>query len=304
MREKIVAYGEAQSDSCKGKNPIDIVMGMDETFYEVPILVAMDLPSGFIFTEVKCDFSDLRSVNRTYDTWWVGVAARRVQVSKWFNTDCSDGKPAQWNCRIMVSDGAQALIKLAVSGLGCLPIPDLFHLERALSKSIGTSLARQRKQLQHQEHKLQEQVKTNSSLDITVQLQDLQTQLQILESDQQDYQESLHSLSQMIHPFSIKTGESQLGLELSAILQVPLATLIQLGQIYAHTSSQAALARWQKLIPSLAQLLHAWWIWVMESLNAETQEPETQNWVLTYLLPWIYWHQNSRKNPYFSTTPS
>lgn len=275
MREKIVAYGEAQSESFQGKNPISIVMGMDETFYEVPILVAMELASGFIFTEVKCE-------DRTYATWW-------KQVSKWFNAE-------EFHCRVLVSDGAKALVKLAVSGLGCLSVPDLFHLERGLCKSMGTSLARQQMQLQKQEHTLQEQIKTNSSPEITTQLQDLQWQQQILETDHQDYQNSLHSLSQTIHPFCLKTGESQLGLELSANLQAPLATLTRLSQTYAQTTSQAALVRWQQQVPALSNLLHAWWIWVMESLSTQTQEPETQNWVLTHLLPWAYWHQQSEKN--------
>jgi len=40
-------------------------LGGDETFYGLPILVAMELASGFIFSEVECE-------NRTYQTWWAG----------------------------------------------------------------------------------------------------------------------------------------------------------------------------------------------------------------------------------------
>jgi len=47
-----------------------IWVGGDEP-YSLPILVAMELASGFIFSEVECE-------NRTYQTWW-------AQVSEWFN---------------------------------------------------------------------------------------------------------------------------------------------------------------------------------------------------------------------------
>jgi hypothetical protein len=274
MKEQIIAYGVAQSESCKGETPIDICVGTDETFFGLPILVAIELASGFIFTESKCD-------NRTYATWW-------EQVSGWFDRE-------HWNCRILVSDGAKALVKLAISGLGCPSVPDLFHLLYGLSKSLGTSLARQRIQLQKQEHILQEQVKVNSSPHITAQIQALQNQLLSLEVDHEDYQQSLHTLSQTIHPFSLKTGESQLGLELPANLQAPLATLTRLSQTYAQTTSQAALTRLQQQIPALKSALHAWWLWVMESLSTQTQDINTQDWVLTCLLPWVYWHQQTEK---------
>ncbi len=71
-------------------------MGSDETFFGLPILVAVELASGFIFSEAVCE-------NRTYETWW-------EQVSEWFNRE-------QWDCRGLVSDEAKALVKLALSGL-------------------------------------------------------------------------------------------------------------------------------------------------------------------------------------------
>jgi hypothetical protein len=274
MKEQIIAYGATQSESVQGENPISICLGSDETFFGLPILVAIELASGFIFTETKCE-------NRTYATWW-------EQISGWFNSE-------KWNCRVLVSDGAKALVKLAVSGLGCPSVPDIFHLLYGLSKSMGTSLARQRVQLQKQEHTLQEQFKIHPSPEITAHIQDLQTQQQTLENDHQDYQESLHTLSQTIHPFSLTTGESQLGLELAAKLQAPLITLTRLSQTYAQTTSQAALTRWQQQIPALTKALHAWWLWVMESLSAQTQDSNTQDWVLTCLLPWVYWHQQTEK---------
>lgn len=124
-------------------------MGADETFYGLPILVAIELVSGFIFSEAECE-------NRTYETWW-------EQVRGWFH-------PEQWDCRYLVSDGAKALVKLALSGLGCASVPDVFHLLYALSKSLGTAIARQKVQLQKQKQSLQQKLKEDSSAAIEIQI--------------------------------------------------------------------------------------------------------------------------------------
>jgi hypothetical protein len=170
-------------------------------YYGLPILVAIELVSGFIFSEAECE-------NRTYETW-------SKQVRGWFN-------PEKWDCRHLVSDGAKALVKLALSGLDCPSVPDVFHLLYALSKSIGTAIARQKVQLQKQQHSLQQKLKEGSSAAIEIQIIALQSQQETLERDHQDYQRSLYALSQAIHPFHINTCEPQLGLELPKHLQIPL----------------------------------------------------------------------------------
>ena len=278
VKEHIVAYGAAQSESCQSTSPIGICVGADETFYGLPILVAIELASGFIFSEAECE-------NRTYATWW-------QQVSGWFERE-------QWDCRFLVSDGAKALVKLALSGLGCPSIPDVFHLLHGLSKNMGTAIARGRVQVQNQQHTLQARQSglpsSESTAEVAAQIALLHSQQQTLETDHQDYQQSLHALSQAIHPFHLSTGESQLALELPATLQAPLNTLARLSQTYAPTHSQAALAQWQRQIPALSSALHAWWQWVVESLSTHCQNLDTQHWVLTNLLPWVYWHQQAQK---------
>lgn len=276
VKEQIIAYGQAQAEASHCSQPIGICVGADETFYGLPILVAIELASGFIFSEVECS-------NRTYATWW-------EQVSGWFNRE-------QWECRCLVSDGAKALVKLALSGLGCPSLPDVFHLLSALSKSMGSAIARQRIRLQNQQQALQAKLNADSSPEsfskVQAQITALQAQQQMLETDHQDDQQSLHALSQAIHPFHLNTCESQFGLELPTVLQVPLQRLADLSLTYAPTQSQAALDRWQRQIPDLSRTLHAWWEWVIQAKSAQTQDPDIQNWVLSALLPWVYWHQQT-----------
>ena len=56
-----------------------------------------------------------------------------------------------------------------------------------------------------------------------------------------------------------------------------------------------AIDTFQQQIPSLAQGIHAWWQWVSAALSAKTEQLEIQQWVLTVLLPWSYWHQQADK---------
>ncbi|MEI6330972.1 MAG: hypothetical protein WCP16_17155 [Pseudanabaena sp. ELA645] len=170
-------------------------------------------------------------------------------------------------CHFMVSDGAKALVKLALSGLDCRHVPDLFHLLRAFSKSMGTAIAVQRARL----HKQQISDASESVQEL------IATQLRQVETDHQDYQQSLHALSQALHPFHINTGESQMEHELQSHLQPHLLTLERLSTIYAPTKSISVLASWKRQIPAMSGVIHAWWQWVLQSLSAQSLEPETRN---------------------------
>jgi hypothetical protein len=270
LKAKIIEYEQAQSLANQQEQPIAICIGADETFFGLPILVAIELASGFIFSEVECK-------NRTYETWW-------EQISTWFNKE-------QWQCRFMVSDGAKALVKLSLSGLKCPNIPDLFHLLREFSKSMGSAIALQQARLQ----KEQVALATQSSPASKALLVELQKQQSQVETDHKDYQESLHTISQSIHPFDINTGEAQIKMDLEDSLRPSVAVLERLSQSYAPTKSQAAVERWKKQIPILSGVIDAWWQWALEALSAETPEIALQNWVLNRLLPWVYWHQQTEK---------
>jgi hypothetical protein len=264
FKTEIIEYEQAQSAICEQKKPDGICVGTDETFFGLPILVAIELFSGFIFSEAVCE-------NRTYETWW-------KQVSSWFDKE-------KCNCHFMVSDGAKALVKLALSGLDCPHVPDLFHLLRALSKSLGAAIAVQQARL----HKQQPSDASESAQEI------IATQRLQVETDYQEYQQSLHGLSQALHPFHIDTGESQMEHELPSHLQPHLSTLERLATIYAPTKSISVLASWKRQIPAMSGLIHAWWEWVLQSLSAQALESETRNWVLDSLLPWVYWSQQTEK---------
>jgi hypothetical protein len=163
---------------------------------------------------------------------------------------------------------------------------------------MGSALARQRVQLQNQQQALQARLQATSSPKVISHVQAkitaLQAQQQMLEPDHQDYTLSLHALSQAIHPFHLNTGEPQLALELPA----RLSQLVHLRTAESHlcpnseSSCAPALAaadfRPGGDTPCLVAVGAA-------CPPAQTQDPDTQHWVLTALLPWVYWHQQTQR---------
>lgn len=99
----------------------DVTIGVDETFFEQMILVAMDLRSGFIFSE---DFVQ----NRDYGT----------------GANLTLSHEQTWKIRIrqVISDRSPTLIKLAEKGWKCLHLPDLFHATYEIVKALGLGLSR------------------------------------------------------------------------------------------------------------------------------------------------------------------
>ena len=278
VEEVIVAYEDSQSEQCQPDNQPGICLGGDETFFGLPILVLVELASGFIFTETECE-------NRQYATW-------RRQVEAWWDA-------SKWQCHFMVSDGARALVKLALSGLGTVSVADLFHAMRALARPIGSALGRQLAQVEKQLDTLQQQVNqakhTAKYQTLSGQLETLTQLYQQLENDQHTYHRALADISQAVHPFTLDTPQWQLFDALTTQLAAPLKTLSDLAKLYGGDKAQQAIDTFEAQIPQLANGIHAWWQWVMQALASETQETDVQNWVLTAVLPWVYWAQQTDK---------
>ncbi len=113
------------------------------------VLVLLDLASGYIFVETL-------ATNRRYDTWLQTVQAALgtgVQV------------------KYLVSDRAKALVKLALEGLDCPSIADLFHGLREISKHVGCQLGRQLHRVETQLTKVTSEIeqRTNAGKPTTVQ---------------------------------------------------------------------------------------------------------------------------------------
>jgi len=145
----------------------------------------------------------------------------------------------------MVSDGAKALIKLALSELGCPSVADLFHALRALSQPLGSGIGRHYSQLKKQQQKLSEQLLKTTSEAKRAELQGLLDKLalqqQCLQESLSTYHQALHAITLAIHPFNIITGDWQLWHELSTCLISPLEQLRSQAMRYGTEKAQAAI---------------------------------------------------------------
>lgn len=278
MRDGICAYEAAQKEACVLPPGSGICVGGDETFFGLPILVMMELSSGYLLTEVE-------QPNRRYETW-------KAAIEGWWSQ-------RGWKCRYMVSDAAKALIKLATDGLASVSVADLFHQLRALGNPIGRAIGRSKSKLNKEREALQAKLEKApdeaKQAQLTQSLGSLGQKLDALEADQKTYHQALQSLSLQIHPFELETQQWRMASELPGALAPELEKLSTLAQTYGTEKAHQAIATFTKQIPDLGIGLSAWWQWVHEALNAQTNSPEVKAWVLHSLLPWAYWQQQADK---------
>ena len=278
VNQTVIDYEGAQSEHCIPSEGQGICVGADETFFGLPVLVLLELSSGYIFVETECE-------NRTYATWI-------EQVNQWW-------QGSAWQCHYLVSDGARALVKLAVSGLGCLSVADLFHALRALGKPMGRSLGQQAATLKKQQDKLQQQLNKRREVEDKPALQSLvktnEAALQQVQQDEQTYHEALEQITQTIHPFTLDSLQWQTHRALLTHLAAPLQRLWELAPVYGEQQAQQAIDTFEAQITSFTQAIEAWQQWVTVALNAQTQDVAIRNWVLSSLLPWLYWTQQADK---------
>ena len=264
MKETIRAYEAAQAEHCHPHEGQGIGVGSDEVFFGLPVLVLMELGSGYIFTEVQ-------SEDRTYETW-------KNQIQSWWNQ-------SGWPCHVMVSDRAKALIKLAAEGLGCVSVADLFHALRSLGQPIGRALGRQQARLAKQSQTLKakwEIAKTEAQKRLLEQsLKLLSAQQAKVLQDQQHYRESIRAISLSIHPFDLERQEAQTLSHLETALVNPLEHLRTLAQTYGGTKAIQAIERFEKQLPDIVRGIHAGWLWATQALATKTSSVDLQNWVMT-----------------------
>ena len=279
IEAQILCYRDEQQAQLEASGTkVEVCGGADETFFEQMVLVLLDLPSGYIFVESQ-------ATARDYQTWH-----ERVQQAL--------GSVAQ--VKYLVSDRAKALVKLALSGLGCRSVPDLFHALRELSKAIGSPLALQLSRVgkqcaQAQATLTQLQAQSRPSEAQQAKLTDLQAQFKLLESTQTIYHHLLLQISLCVHPFAIDGSGFQSATTVAASLQSHLQALTALSHQAALPKLPAAISHFSHQVSDIAAGVHAWWTWVLQSCATRSLNDELNDWVLTRLLPVTYWQQQLAK---------
>ena len=287
MRSMILTYQQEQNQQiASSQTPVEIIAGADETFFPGVVLVLMDLVSGYLVLEEK-------TPNRQYSTWLtqaqagLGAMGSRVHVKS------------------VVSDRGKALVQLAVQGLGCPSLPDLFHGMRCLSRSMGSRLGGQLARLHKQLRQTTEQVRRRLVEEKSVpsrlrqRLSRLQEEYNFVHSGVETYRRLLHQISLSVHPFAIDGSGFQTSGSVAAALYQQLPQLAALGTTYQLDKIEKALVQFSHQVLGIAAGINLWWQSLEQSLSLEGVETPLENWLLTYLLPEVYWQQQwvKTKNP-------
>jgi len=274
IEDVMLAYQAHHTQPRKGL--AQAIVGADETFFERIILVVVELSSGYILLEETAE-------DRTFSTWneRATQALQRVGLQ----------------VRYMVSDKAKALTKLALDGLHCPHIPDLFHASHELVKCFGgrfaAAIAKGLRTLSTASQTL-ERLHAKAAAPETIRLQEqqvtaLKNEQQRLQQGQQRYLDALHDFSKAVHPFSVTEMTRQTSAEVTTRLQKILNTLRDLTREYAISDSKHRLDNVEKQLAEIATVVDVWWIWAEESLRGYALPQELETWLREFVLPNIYW---------------
>jgi tetratricopeptide (TPR) repeat protein len=271
------AIGEYKEVYEKNKEGIaQAVVGADETFFDNMILVLIELSSGYILFEEPAE-------DRTYETWKEKALGALESLGL--------------KARYMVSDNAKALTKLALSGIQCSRILDLFHATNEIVKVMGARFANkavnvQRKlseaivvlELLIELGKNPEQIQAKEQL-----IEKLKVEQEIILKGQSRYYEELHNFSKAVHPFSTDDNTPRTTEDVERVLLLILNALGALAEEYEIKDNKKGLDKVKKQIQDIASLIDLWWVWVRESITHFDLNPEKADWLLHYFLPVIYW---------------
>ncbi len=280
LRSEIITYQQQQHQQIQqSPPPPEIIAGADETFFpgfSGIVLVLMDLVSNYILLEKKTS-------DRKYQTWFDQVQIALSQIGMGVSI------------KSLVSDRAQALIQLAVQGLGGQSLPDLFHGMRCLSRSMGArlggKLARTKRQLQQTTREITARhlKKKNISISLSQRRSRLEEEYQFLELGVENYRTVLQQISTIVHPFALDGSGFQTGIDVANALRNLVPILAALGQTYQVAKIEKPLEQFSCQINRIAAGINLWWQAVEQSLLTEELTELTQNWLVSCLLPEVYW---------------
>ena len=255
---------------------------VDETFLEQMLLVFTDLPTGYILLEEPAE-------DRSYATWnaWVQERLETLKTGVVY----------------LVSDRAKALVQLAEQGLGCLSIPDFFHLLHDLSQGYSLAIARRLKQAQQELAKAESGQRRFRGMDkrrgaagaAHRQFRASQAQVQQWEEARQAYRGHLETLSVAMHPFSIWDSTPQSSAQVQVHLQAEIEAIEALAAHHQLPPRPKIIEKVSKQVGPLAALVDFWWDGVDHDLTQLTLSATWRAWAKECLLPLAYWERQAAR---------
>ena len=287
LETELAKFQREQEVGQKGTAVRQIVAAGDETWLgEKLLLVLMDLGSGYLVMEEE-------AADRSYETWQSKGQARLQEIGV--------------KVKHFVSDRAKALIKLATSSFGTLAGADIFHAQHAISQWLGRSLygkkGRAGQQLQEAEAKKAElEGKKAPAEKLAAQarcIEACQEKLNEIDAGKEAYNKVQQTVSAAVHAFSVADNTAQSSEQVERQLAAQAQRFAQLAQAQSVSDNKDAVGKCRRQIEDVSSVVDAWWQWTTESLTEGQPTAELTQWLLSVLLPVIYWdHQlHKTQNP-------
>ncbi|MEO0013388.1 MAG: hypothetical protein RLZZ535_1777 [Cyanobacteriota bacterium] len=223
----------------------------------------------------------------------IKTITENCQYETWQSRVAQAFKPLGLKVKYLVSDRAKAIIRLALNDLGTNSISDLFHVLYDLNRSIGFELNCLGTRLEKQ---IQRALLNQSKLEI---IQELEVKKQILQESKATYNHCCYSISACLHPFDINYHTVQTTALVEQSLEDIQATLQNIYITHKLQDPRNGIRKLKNQIQSLSAIVDIWWSWVDQCLTRQNSEVNVRLWVREYLLPVVYWQQQSQrtKNP-------
>jgi Family of unknown function (DUF6399)/IclR helix-turn-helix domain len=283
LEAAILATTEAwEHDGVAAGDMREIIGAVDETFLQRMMLVFIDLVSGYLLFEEVAE-------NRTYDTWHSLVETRVETLGT--------------GVLSLVSDRAKALIKLAETGLGCLSIPDLFHLIHELVKSYSWAILGRLRQAHQALSQAQERLRTCQASDPSgAEAQQAQAvveaseaQVKHWETVDSAYRHHLETMSLLVHPWRLFDSTRQTSQEVERRLNAEIEAIEALVATNGLPVKKKTLDKVHKQLAGLCALVNFWWQGVWHDVQPMALTPMWRRWVEELLLPLMYWQQQAAR---------
>ena len=251
---------------------IDIHAGADETFFEQHnVLVFMDLISGFILKE---EIQQKRTL-----AVWKNTVLKCITYFRSFKS--------------LISDGSRVLKALSTDVLHSIHFSDLFHLLHYSSGVMRFQFSAKIKSLE----------KKISKTTDNVALIELEKNKQILVGGQHQFKQVLKNVSLAMHPFNINNNAAVSSNDVEKILFNSADALDEIKNNCQLSDKKKKLITFRNQLKGASPQINEWWGWTNKSLVHYQVSNELKHWLLSVLLPMIYWQQQLKKCRNISLKP-
>jgi len=291
LMESLLPQFQASCEQMIEKQPIKITAGLDETFFgDFIILVLMDLRSGYLLLEEITE-------DRCFDTWYEKTTPRLEQLGI--------------EVTHVVSDRAKALIKMAVTGFKCESGADVFHAQQDASRWLGAKVGKHQTSAekkvditQKAEQKPSKKQTGFQRLVLKEERINAEKALTHAKKNTQDYHDNLQGIAEEVHPFSLTDNTIKSAKEVEEGLENRVQALEKIAKEQGIKNNTKVPKKLRNQFEALSVSVSFWWAMVLETLqhlSISKEDLKLKNWLLSILLPVVYWHYKYRQTKHSTT---